>query len=573
MNAVATTLPADIASEVARLLDDWQAGDKTARLWAGDATLWSGRDEADWLGWLGVIERSGLQLDTLHEFAREVRDDGITQVVLLGMGGSSMAPEVMQQTFGAGADYPELLVLDSTNPAEILAVDDRIDPERTLFIVSSKSGSSLEPNILMDYFLERVSTVVGADTAGRHFIAITDPGTSLEALAGERNFRRVFHGEPSIGGRFSALSNFGLVPAALIGVDCARLLESAGVMANACSPAAAIGDNPGVQLGCYMGAGALHGRDKLTLVLPSALAALGAWLEQLVAESTGKSGKGIIPVDGEQPGIPAVYGDDRVFVSLQLADAPDLQQQQAVAALADAGQPVVEIGLRDVYDLGGAFFCWEIATAVAGSIIGINPFDQPDVEASKVEARRITAACEAGEALSEGAALADDGMIALYTDAANAAELKKAVGGDVTVASLIESHLARLDASDYLGLLAYLHRNESNAGRLNAIRHRVRQARGVATCVGFGPRFLHSTGQAYKGGANTGVFLQLTASPEKDAHIPGRACTFGVITAAQSHGDFEVMAKRGRRILRIHLGMDAAAGLARLEQIITNIYQ
>ena len=449
----------NLKSELNRQLDDWQAGDKTARLWAGDASLWSGRDEADWLGWLSVVERSLTQVDELQAFAEEIRAAGIRHVVLLGMGGSSMAPEVIRETLGVQPGFPELQVLDSTNPAQLLAVEATIDPARTLFVVSSKSGSSLEPNILMDYFLARVDELAGAESAGSHFIAITDPGSSLEQFAGEHHFRRVFHGEPAIGGRFSALSAFGLVPAALIGVDCRRLLQTAQTMMQACGPDTPVAENPGVQLGCFMGAGALTGRDKLTLVLSPSLASIGAWLEQLVAESTGKAGKSIIPVDGEQLGPPDGYGNDRVFVYLRLAAAPDPKQDEAMAALADSGQPLMQIDVDDVHDLGAAFFCWEIATAVAGALLEINPFDQPDVEVSKVEARRITAACEAGEALPEADAVAADGGLAVYADADNAAVLRERCGADASVAEVIEAQLSRLGAGDYFGLLVFLPRN------------------------------------------------------------------------------------------------------------------
>jgi glucose-6-phosphate isomerase len=563
----------NLKSELNRQLDDWQAGDKTARLWAGDASLWSGQDEANWLGWLSVVERSLTQVDELQAFAEEIRSTSIAHVVLLGMGGSSMAPEVIRETLGVQPGFPQLQVLDSTNPAQLLAVEAAIDLAHTLFVVSSKSGSSLEPNILMDYFLERVSEITGEESAGSHFIAITDPGSSLERYAGEHRFRRVFHGEPAIGGRFSALSAFGLVPAALIGVDCRRLLQTAQTMMQACGPDTPVAENPGVQLGCFMGAGALTGRDKLTLLLSPSLASIGAWLEQLVAESTGKAGKSIIPVDGEQLGPPDGYGNDRLFVYLRLAAAPDPQQDEAMAALAAAGQPFMQIDVDDVYDLGAAFFCWEIATAVAGALLEINPFDQPDVEASKVEARRITAACEAGEALPATDAVAADGGLAVYADADNAAVLRERCGTDASVAEIIHAQLSRLGEGDYFGLLVFLPRNTSNSQRLNVVRNHVLQAYGVATCLGFGPRFLHSTGQAYKGGANNGVFLQVTADPVDDADVPGRTCSFGVVSTAQALGDYEVMAARGRRIIRVHLGADTNAGLARLQEIISNIKQ
>jgi transaldolase/glucose-6-phosphate isomerase len=569
MDAARRILPPDLESDVNRLLDNWQTGDRVARLWSGDVTLWSGSDEAQWLGWMKIVEQSLSQLDELQAFAQEVRDAGIIHVVLLGMGGSSMAPEVFSETFNRPTGYPELLVLDSIHPAQISAVEAAVDLAHTLFIVSSKSGSSLEPNILADYFYQLVVHTVGAADAGNHFIAITDPGTCLEARAGREGFRHVFHGEPSIGGRFSALSNFGLLPAALIGVDCRQLLESAQVMVDACSQATPVADNPGVVLGCIMGAAADAGRDKLTLVISPRLASIGAWLEQLVAESTGKQGKGIIPVDGETVIGPADYGNDRLFVYLRLQDDPDPAQDTAVASLEAAGQPVVRIDVPGVHALGGEFFRWEMATAVTGSVLGINPFDQPDVEASKVESRSITTICETGGDLPGRIPLAAAGELVLYADEANAAALTAACGEGVGMADILQAHLARLGPGDYFAILAYLDRNMLNTRRLDVMRHAVRRAHRVATCLGFGPRFLHSTGQAHKGGANNGVFLQVTADADLDLQAPGHSCPFGVVAAAQSCGDFEVMAARHRRILRVHLGADADAGLDRLVRLIS----
>jgi transaldolase/glucose-6-phosphate isomerase len=549
----------------------WQTDDRMARLWARDASLWSGTDEARWLGWLDVVQRSLHACSDLDEFARGVVADGFTHVVLLGMGGSSMAPEVLCHTFGVGTGFPQLTVLDSTDPAQIRAVQGSIDVEHTLFIISSKSGSSLEPNILKDYFYRCVVDRVGETDAPGRFVAITDPGSSLDKLAGDEGFRRVFHGEPEIGGRFSALSNFGLVPAALIGVDCRRLLEQARTMVESCSPGHAAADNPALLAGIIMGEAARQGRDKLTLVISPGLASLGAWLEQLVAESTGKQGKGIIPVDGEPLSNGEGYGDDRLFAYLRLATGVDPEQDRAMEVLVAAGQPVMRIDIEDIYGLGQEFFRWEMATAVAGAVLGVNPFDQPDVEASKVESRKITAVCESGGSLPCLTPLAEEESLALYTDPANTAALHALCGEHAGVGDYLQAHLGRTGPGDYLALLAYLARNENNVRQLQSIRAMLRCHSQVATCIGFGPRFLHSTGQAYKGGSNTGVFLQLTSDAVQDLPVPGRHCTFGTVEAAQACGDFEVLAERGRRLLRVHLGADVDAGLEQLATLLDGL--
>ena len=568
MSQLTYTLPPDLATAVQQVLDDWQNTGRMESLWGRDASVWTGSDEAHWLGWLTIAKESLDQLGELQVFAQEVATSGIRHVVLLGMGGSSMAPEVMRDTYGSGAGYPSLEVLDSTDPAQVRAVENAVDLQHTLFIVASKSGSTLEPNILKAYFFQRMVDTIGAAQAASHFVAITDPDSSLDVNASDEGFKRIFHGEPDVGGRFSALSNFGIVPAALIGVDCRRFLESTLDMVAACEADQPVAENPGAVLGCIMGVAASVGRDKLTIIAGPQLASIGAWLEQLVAESTGKQGTGVIPVDGEPTGAPDVYGGDRMFVYISLDGAADPQQEQAVTQLEDAGQAVVRISLPDVYCLGQEMFRWEVATAVAGSVLNVNPFDQPDVEASKIETRKITEAYEAGEALPEEPLLAGDDVLALYTDGRNAAELRAACGDEVTVANVIKAHLDRIVPGDYLALLAYLQRDAANTSRLQEIRLATRDAGKVATCLGFGPRFLHSTGQAYKGGPNSGVFLQLTADPVEDLPVPGHKYTFGLVEAAQARGDFEVLAERERRVLRVHLGSDVAAGLERLGELM-----
>jgi len=561
------TLPAELADEVDVVLDAWQSGKGTERIWARDASVWTGADEADWLGWLGITEA---QLDAPERFrliAGAAHEESVSHILLLGMGGSSLCPEVLKMTFGAKEGFPELFVLDSTDPAQVRAFEGKVDLERTMFIVSSKSGSTLEPNIFLRYFFEAVKHRVGEAEAGRRFIAITDPGSKLEAVARKDEFAHIFYGIPSIGGRYSALSDFGMVPGAIMGLDIPRFIETADQMAQACLVSEPAWQNPGAVLGLILGVCGRSGRDKVTLVTSAGLSDLGAWLEQLIAESTGKDGVALIPVDREEVGLPRLYGDDRVFVYLGLADEADPALDGALAGLAAAGHPVVRIEVPDRYHLGQEFFRWQFATAVAGSLLGINPFNQPDVEASKVATRVLTDEYEQRGSLPAETPIVAGNTFKLFTDERNAAELAAAAISE-TVPSYLKAHLARVQPGDYVGLLAYLEMNEAHTGQLQAMRHRIRDALGVATCLGFGPRFLHSTGQAYKGGPNTGVFLQITCDDAADLPVPGQRYTFGVVKAAQARGDFEVLAQRGRRVLRVHLGPDVAAGLETLRALI-----
>ena len=568
MNRLSYKLPVALEQALNSALDEWQMEGKLARLWERDASLWSNSDEADWLGWLDVAAKSLVQSAELESFARELAARDIRQVVLLGMGGSSMAPEVISESFGQQPGFPELIVLDSTDPGQVGAVEDATDPAQTAFVVASKSGSSLEPNILMAFFLQRLTEALGAEQAAQHFIAITDPGTSLDKRARDDGFLQVFNGEPDIGGRFSALSVFGIVPAAICGIDCRRFLDEAVQMMAACESTRELKDNPGVLLGSILGTAAQAGCDKLTIIASPPLASMGAWLEQLVAESTGKQGKGIIPVDGESLAATDRYGSDRLFVYFCLEGETDPAQEQAVAALEQAGQPVVRINLADRYALGQEFFRWELATAVAGSLMAVNPFDQPDVEASKVEARRITDAYESTGHLLPQTPLATDGQLSLFTDERNAAALAALADGD-GVDDWLKAHFSRIGAGDYVALLAYLDRNESNAAGLQQLRDIAGKGGEAASCLGFGPRFLHSTGQAYKGGPNSGVFLQITADAARDIQVPGRGYSFGIVEAAQAQGDLDVLAERGRRVLRVHLGQDVSTGLAQLCRLLT----
>jgi len=558
LNAMTYKLPQDLNEALKSALEDWRKEGKARRLWDGDAALWTNTDEAQWLGWLTVAEAELKDPGRLEAFADEVKRAGFTDAVLLGMGGSSLGPEVLAQTFGAGPGFPRLHVLDSTDPAQIRHLDSTIDIARTLFIVSSKSGSTLEPNIFKQYFWERAKAALGEADAAQHFIAITDPGSALEKSAQKEKFRTVFHGVPTIGGRYSVLSDFGMVPAAASGIAVRPFLERTAAMVRSCAASAPPVENPGIVLGAILGSAARLGRDKLTVIASPGIASLGAWLEQLLAESTGKLGRGIIPVDGEPVGAPAVYGNDRLFAYLRLAADQDGEHEQAVAALEAAGHPVVRITVSDKMQLGQEFFRWEMATAVAGSVLGINPFDQPDVEAQKVKTRELTAAYEkTGKLPPEEPFFTADG-IALYADPENAAALKPQA---TSLAATLKAHLARVHAGDYVALLAYIERNPAHAEILQRLRRMIRDRSRAATCLGFGPRFLHSTGQAYKGGPNTGVFLQITHDDAEDLPVPGQRYSFGIVKAAQARGDFDVLAERGRRLLRVHLPADVESGL------------
>jgi len=568
VNRQTYALPGQLAAAVKASLDEWAAAGKVRKLWARDAMLWSGGDEASWLGWLGIADDQLAHLQHLQSIADQVKKARFSHVLLLGMGGSSLCPEVLKMTFGRIQGFPEMHVLDSTDPAQLLAFEAKVDLTNTLFIVSSKSGGTLEPNIFKQYFYERVRQVVGANEAGNRFIAITDPGSKMQQVAEGDRFRHIFAGVPSIGGRYSALSNFGMVPAAVMGLDVGRFLDRTEEMVRACSSCVPVQDNPGVVLGTILGIAAKQGRDKLTVIASPGIGDLGAWLEQLIAESTGKEGKGIIPVDRESLGAPGVYGEDRVFAYLRLESGADPAQDAAVIALERAGQPVVRIVVADVYDLGQEFFRWEIATAVAGSILGINPFNQPDVEASKDATRKLTSEYERSGALPAESPIFEQAGIKLFTDGSNAAALRKAAGRDATLAGYLKAHLNRLQGGDYFAVLGYIEMNATHEARLQALRHAVRDRLRVATCLGFGPRFLHSTGQGYKGGPASGVFLQITCDDAVDVPVPGQRYTFGVVKAAQARGDFQVLAERDRRALRVHLGTDVRAALATLEAAV-----
>ena len=510
--------------------------DVVRRIWARDPTVWTGEDEDRWLGWLRLPTQDRNTLTDLARFADEVRAEGTTDVVLLGMGGSALAPDVMGTVSGRKSGYPALHVIDSTDPGWILSVERKIDYARTLFVVASKSGTTLEVNILKQYFYARAVEKLGSEGAGRRFVVVTDPGSKLEVTARQEKFRRIFGGIPAVGGRFSALSNFGLVPAALMGVDLQTLVDRAEAMAQRCESAGAA--NPGLELGALLGALARHGRDKPTLIASGPMSAVGLWLEQLVAESLGKQGKGIIPIDGETLGPPAVYGPDRVFVHLRAPGTSEAATEAALERLENAGHPVVRIDCGGRESLGAEFYRWEFATAVAGAVIGVNPFDQPDVESAKVVTRRLAAEYERTGTLPSSHRPAPPEEVGALLD--------------------------QLRPGDYFATLAFVDMTPDAIAALNAVRLVVRDRRRVATTVGFGPRYLHSTGQVHKGGPNSGVFLVVTCKDPEDVAVPGQKYSFGTIKLAQALGDLEVLASRGRRILRVHLE-DVRSGLAALQ--------
>ncbi|MCL2715220.1 MAG: bifunctional transaldolase/phosoglucose isomerase [Alphaproteobacteria bacterium] len=566
INQQQVALPPGLAADLARETEEWRARGRLSAIYRRDSRVWSGADEDRWLGWLDCVTRADIA--AYASTAREIRGGGFSDVVVLGMGGSSLGPEVIAMTYPPKPGFPRLHVLDSTDPAQVRAMESRITLATTLFIVSSKSGGTTEPNAMKDYFLDRVSAVLGPRQAGLHFIAITDPGSSLEAVAGKLGFGRIFHGEPAIGGRYSVLSPFGLVPAAASGVDIGDFVGHTMTMMRSCAADVPPEQNPAVQLGLAMGLAGLAGRDKVTLLCSPKISDFGAWAEQLIAESTGKEGKGLIPIDGEDIGAPRVYGADRFFIQMRTRDEADPALEEALAAIEAAGHPVVRIIMTSVDQLGQEFFRFELATAVAGAVLGINPFDQPDVESAKIRTRELTAAFEKTGALPPEQPVLVDGDIALYCDAANAAALRDN-GAGTDLASWLSAHFRRCQSGDYIALLAYIIRNDATIGALQKIRLDLRDHSGLATCAQFGPRFLHSTGQAYKGGPNSGVFLQITAEEQEDLAVPGAKASFGIIKAAQARGDFDVLSERRRRALRVHLRGDLTTALATLHRAIT----
>ena len=541
------------------------------RIWAHDHTVWKSdpAEITNRLGWLRAEQVVREQVDGMRSLADDLRTAGYADVLLLGMGGSSLAPEMYRKTFGVGKDvegrsYLDLAVLDSTDPGAVQAHAKGLDPARTLFVVATKSGGTVETLSFFKFFYNWVADALGRDQAGEHFVAITDPESRMADLAESYQFRATFINDPDIGGRYSGLSFFGLVPAALIGADLSRLLDGATTVVKGCGPDVPTEVNPAARLGAVMGRLAMAGRDKLTLIVSPALASFGDWVEQLVAESTGKEGKGILPVVGEPLGPPSIYGDDRLFVWLELGgdgQAFNREVKAKLAALQVAGHPVVHLSMRDRYDLGGQMFLWAMAVAVAGHLLGINPFDQPNVESAKVAAREILAQYVAQGALPGAEPTQSGDGIEVYGDVA---------GG--TPAEALRAFLGQAGAGSYAALQAYVQPTRETDRALLALRTRIRDEWRLATPVGYGPRFLHSTGQLHKGDAGRGLFVQFTADDAEDLAIPdeagerGSSVSFGVLKAAQVLGDWRALLNGGRRVVRFHLGADPARSLKNLTQ-------
>jgi transaldolase / glucose-6-phosphate isomerase len=559
-----TDLDAAIASRLEAM-----TGDRTAeRLWAKDGSLWAASGKAPeevaaWLGWLDLPEAMSARVAELKHLARDVREDGYRRAAVLGMGGSSLAPELFSRVFAwaggpagngaASADGLELRILDSTHPDVVRGFRSWASEQRTLFCVSSKSGTTTEPNAYQ--------AAMGEIAPAIDFVAITDPDTALAELARAQEFRAIIEAPPDVGGRYSALTVFGLVPAALAGVDVGGLLARARSMADACHTSEAAA-NPGLALGAFFGEAALAGRDKLTILTSPRLAAFGDWAEQLIAESTGKAGIGVVPIVGEPVADPGAYADDRAFVFLTLADDPDQELSQAAENLVERGHPVLHIGLTDALDIGAEFVRWEVATAVAGIVLGIDPFDQPNVQESKDATKELLETYRATGALPQPMPLVSEPGIAATADPAALGDTPVTVDG--AIGQLLSTVRGGID---YVAILAYVPMDPDTEEQLQAIRQRIWHATGAATTLGFGPRFLHSTGQLHKGGPDTGVFLQITAEPAKDLPIPGWDESFATLIAAQALGDLASLQHRGRRALRLHLA-DLGAGLARLEAMV-----
>lgn len=558
-------LPDQLQGIVDQAAADWQSNNKVDRFWKKDSSLWTQDGEEKWLGWIDIVERQQKDAASHKALAEDIRTTGFDSALLLGMGGSSLCPEVLSVTFGTQTGYPAMHIVDSTDPAQVKAAQSKVDLTKTIVVVASKSGSTLEPNVLKQYFFEQMQKAVGAEKAGSHFIAITDPGSKMEQVAKGDKFRHIFYGDPEIGGRYSALSNFGVVAATVAGLDTPKLLsEAAKGVAAAKQPVA---QNPAVQLGLILGSAHNIGRDKITTFTSPEIYDLGAWLEQLIAESTGKLGKGITPVDREAIGAPDVYGNDRIFAYVRLKSTADSSQDAKVAALEAAGHPVVHFEIEDLYEIFGQFFTWEVATAVAGSVMGINPFNQPDVESAKIETRALTSEYEKSGKLPERSPILTDHGIELYATDEYAGKLK-AAAATADLAGYLKAHVNQIRSGDYFATLAFLPMFTENEEIIQTFRHKVRDAKKVATCLGFGPRFLHSTGQDYKGGPNTGVFLQITGDHAIDLPIPDQRYSFGIVIDAQAAGDLAVLESRGRRALRVHLGKDTAAGLETLAKAV-----
>ncbi|MHB0856026.1 MAG: glucose-6-phosphate isomerase [Anaerolineae bacterium] len=548
------------AQAVDACLAQLDADQTTRRVWQRDGSLWSDdphtiADIEDRLGWLALPEIMPAEVDDLEILASDVRASGFNRIVLLGMGGSSLAPEVMSRMLAQAPGAPRLVVLDSTDPTQIRQVLQGAAIERTLFVVSSKSGTTAETLSLCAFFKAALGEAVGAHWP-THLIAICDPGSKLERLAREESWRAVFLNPPDIGGRYSALSFFGLVPAILAGIDMRSPLDSAAEMARLCQNDST--RNPGLLLGAVMGTLArLSGRprDKLTLLSSPILTPFAPWAEQLVAESTGKQGLGILPVEEEMGCSPEAFGDDRLFVYLRQSGAFNQETDARALEFLKRDHPVVVAHLSEAADLGAQFFLWEFATAVAGKVLGVNPFDQPDVEAAKQQARAALRQYEETHQLPDEQPSLRDGALAFYGPAC----------AGRTAPACLRTFFASARPNDYIAIMAFIARSPENDLLLEPLQSLLCQHLGVAATLGYGPRFLHSTGQLHKGGPNTGLFLQLTQDEQEDLAVPETDYTFGVLKQSQALGDLRALRDAGRRVLRVHLGSDVEAGLNALD--------
>lgn len=542
------------------------------RLWNRDPNLWRPEPEhhrviKNRLGWLDAPGWCKEQIPELEVFAREISEAGFTSVILLGMGGSSLCPEVFRQTFGSAPGFPSLFVLDTTDAATIREIESAVNLESTLFIVASKSGGTIEVMSFYKYFYRKLLDLKG-EKAGENFIAITDPGSSLQKLGEKIKFRRIYLNPVDIGGRFSALSYFGLVPAALIGMDLKKLVESASKMIETCGSDISPSENSGFRLGVLLGEMSRKGRDKLTFFLSEPVASFGYWVEQLIAESTGKEGTGILPVEGESIDKSTVYGKDRLFVAISLKG--DDTKEAELADLEAAGHPVVRIELEDLYDIGGQFFLWEMATSVAGVILGINPFDEPNVTESKTNTAHLLEEYRLTGSLPAEEVIVQEKGIKIYSPPDYRRELETSISTE-SFSAFIQAHFKRVNSGDYLALTAYIQSTPENRQILNDIRLKLRDTLNVATTIGYGPRFLHSTGQFHKGGGDNGVFIQITADSACDLAIPGEPYSFNLLKSAQAMGDFQSLSTRKRRLIRLHLTQDVESSLNYLKQLLARV--
>jgi glucose-6-phosphate isomerase len=554
----------ELESRINAGIEDAERAGVSKRIWKKDAALWKDDEPSqkiikNALGWLTVPDEMLAVVDELTEFAELIRNRGFETVMVCGMGGSSLCPEVLTKTFGRQTGFPELLVLDSTDPDVLAGLLDRVDIEKCLFIIASKSGSTTEPNTFYKFWYDQLGKRV--DSPGKNFIAITDPGSSLVETAAQLGFQRTFLNQPDIGGRYSALSYFGIVPAVLMGIDIRKFLSRAKEAEQTCSAVMPAARNLALQLGIIIGESAIAGRDKLTFVIDDQIATLGLWIEQLIAESTGKEGKGVVPVVAEPPGSVDRYSGDRLFVSISIGE-PSNETKSHLSALANAGHPIVYREFNDIYDLSAEFFVWEFATACAGWRIGINPFDQPNVQESKDATKELLNTFVSHGQLPEQDQLIAQDSIAVFAD------MKDEALPTSSLLDLLRAFLSKVKTGDYLALLSYVEETSAIEAELMKIRSTLRDATRCATTSGYGPRFLHSTGQLHKGGPPTGVFFQITANDAQDFAVPGEAYTFSILKQAQALGDFHSLSKRGRRAIRVDLGNDTIGGLKRLHELV-----